>query len=166
MWLRLRHHWWCLYLLPCLLTIPFSFCLDILMENLQLHSTFCFWVIQRYREALLSGWDNTKSVEIMLSSAGHTITVSGITLAGMYTNLRLSYFAHYLDKGTFMGLAILPMELLRTLGLGSAVSILITLLVNLTLTPSLLLAFRGFFSGCIQPVKCFGRLETTLSDVT
>ena len=60
-------------------------------------------------------------VEEMTRTAGHTVIVSGITLSL-----------------AFLGLTILPMTMLRSAGLGAAIAILSSAIVNLTLIPSLL----------------------------
>jgi RND superfamily putative drug exporter len=104
---------------------------------------YSLFLLSRYREDLFSGAEHHKAVEVMLSSAGHTILVSGITLAG-----------------TFMGLGILPLVMLRTLGLGSAISIIVTLLVNISLTPALLFIFNKFFPRCVEPFYICGRQFT------
>ena len=66
----------------------------------------------------------------MLEHAGHTISVSGLTLAI-----------------TFFDLVFSPVGLLASIGLGAVVCILITLIVNLTLVPALLILFGKFFSN-------------------
>eukprot|EP00978_Attheya_sp_CCMP212_P002108 scaffold4347_cov55-Attheya_sp.AAC.1 len=61
------------------------------------------------------------AVSTMLSTAGHTILVSGLTL-----------------QCTFLGLTLLPLQMLRSIGVGAAVAIGMALLVNLTFVPALL----------------------------
>ncbi len=70
----------------------------------------------------------SESVLQMSKHAGHTITVSGLTLAV-----------------TFLGLVFFPLQLLSTIGLGAAITIVITLGVNLSFTPAALLTFEEFF---------------------
>jgi len=59
---------------------------------------------------------------------------------------------------SFLGLCFFPLPLIYTMGLGAALSLTITMIVNLTLTPALLLAFPSFFAdfgylgfGCCIP---------------
>ena len=53
----------------------------------------------------------------------------------------------------FLGLVFFPTTLLSSVGLGSACAVLATVLVNLSLTPSLILLFPKFFGnikdGCV-----------------
>ena len=74
-----------------------------------------------------------------MKTAGHTIIISGPTLIFC-----------------FLGLIILPLDFVQSTGIGSAVSIFITLLCNLTLAPSLLLTFPNFFSACVLPLSLCG----------
>jgi len=66
----------------------------------------------------------------MSEHAGHTISVSGITLIICW-----------------VGLIFFPMDLLSSMGLAAAIAVFCTLLVNLTLTPVLLLIFGNFFKN-------------------
>jgi hypothetical protein len=43
---------------------------------------------------------------------------------------------------------------MQALGLACAITISIVLIINLTLAPSFLLLFGGFFSGCVDPIFC------------
>ncbi len=108
----------------------FSFVPSVMMSLvIAMSIDYSLFLLSRYREELIRGRDNYTAVTLMLEHAGHTIGVSGITLAIC-----------------FFGLVFFPIGLLATIGLGSAVCILTTLLVNLTLTPALLFQFGGFFS--------------------
>merc|ERR1719499_2812083 len=74
--------------------------------------------------------------------SGKVIALSGIILS-------LTYF----------GLIFYPMEILQSVGLGAGLAIVCTILVNLTLTPALLLLFPYFFSqfgwaGCPCQYLC------------
>jgi uncharacterized membrane protein YdfJ with MMPL/SSD domain len=95
---------------------------------------FCFdfqlFLLSRYREAIRRADSDScfEAVVEMLETAGHNCLVSGFTL----------FFA-------FSGLALVPQSTLKGLGVGSAVALLFVLLVNLSMTPVLLLWFRGFF---------------------
>lgn len=117
---------------------------------------YSLFLLTRYREELLFNVAPRQAVEQMLASAGHTglnkknffffndffltilVLVSGITLGGC-----------------FLGLAVLPLGYARSTGIGCAITITIALLLNLTLTPSLLLAFERFFHAIATPFGCY-----------
>ena len=108
----------------------FSFVPSVMMSLvIAMSIDYSLFLLSRYREELIRGRDNQTAITLMLEHAGHTIGVSGITLAIC-----------------FFGLVFFPIGLLATIGLGAAVCILTTLLVNLTLTPALLFQFGNFFS--------------------
>jgi uncharacterized membrane protein YdfJ with MMPL/SSD domain len=79
----------------------------------------------------------------MLRSAGHTIFFSGFILCL-----------------TFVCIVFMPLDFIAVTGIGSSISIALSLLVNLTVTPCLLLAFPTFFSNSVQPFVCCGRRFT------
>ncbi|KNC53625.1 MmpL efflux pump [Thecamonas trahens ATCC 50062] len=105
------------------------------------------FLLTRYAEAIRAGHSSHDAVIVMLSTAGHTIVVSGLTL-----------------MVCFLGLVIFPLDLMVSTGVGCAVAIAITLLVNMSLTPALLLTFPSFFSRCIEPLswRSAGRFWTSL----
>lgn len=108
----------------------FSFVPSVMMSLvIALSIDYALFLLSRYKEELIRGRENFSAVTLMLEHAGHTISVSGITLAIC-----------------FLGLVFFPIGLLATIGLGAAVCILTTLLINLTLVPALLLQFGNFFS--------------------
>jgi len=79
-------------------------------------------------------------IAVMLDSAGHTIIASGSTLCGC-----------------FLGLAMLPMDIVRSVGVGCAVAVCSALACNLILTPALLHGAGGFFfkkSGRVWAYIC------------
>ena len=90
---------------------------------------YSLFLLSRYREEILKGKNNSQAVRLMSEHAGHTILVSGLTLSIC-----------------FAGMIFFPMDLLATIGMGSAIAVLCTLLINLTLTPAILLTFGRFFS--------------------
>ncbi len=107
----------------------FSFVPSIVMSLvIALSIDYSLFLLSRFREEILKRKTVSDSVKLMNEHAGHTITVSGLTLAV-----------------TFLGLIFFPLELLSTIGLGAAITIIVTLGVNLTLTPALLLTFTKFF---------------------
>lgn len=107
----------------------FSFVPSVMMSLvIALSIDYSLFLLTRYREEILKKKSVSESVLIMSKNAGHTITVSGLILIVCY-----------------MGLIFFPLELLSTIGLGAAVTIFITLGVNLTFTPAILLTFENFF---------------------
>ncbi|MHA1912162.1 MAG: MMPL family transporter [Candidatus Kariarchaeaceae archaeon] len=87
------------------------------------------FLLSRYREEREKGESNENAVTMMLTHAGHTITVSGLTLAVC-----------------FAGLTFFPMAMFSSMGISMTIAVLVNLIVNLSLTPSLLLAGNGWFS--------------------
>jgi RND superfamily putative drug exporter len=71
---------------------------------------------------------NFRAVKAMLRTAGHVVLVSGSTL-----------------MLTFLGLVFFPLSFLQSVGVGAAFALFCCLLVNLVLTPVLLLVFPTFF---------------------
>eukprot|EP01062_Namystynia_karyoxenos_P071653 TRINITY_DN672_c0_g1_i4.p1 TRINITY_DN672_c0_g1~~TRINITY_DN672_c0_g1_i4.p1 ORF type:complete len:1020 (+),score=255.13 TRINITY_DN672_c0_g1_i4:97-3060(+) len=92
------------------------------------------FLLTRYREELERGVGTEKAVERMLVSAGHTIIVSGLTLAVC-----------------FFGLVFLQNDFMVSVGLGCGIVLLCVLAFNLFITPLLLLNFPAFFERCLQP---------------
>eukprot|EP00760_Papus_ankaliazontas_P017043 PhM_4_TR17011/c0_g1_i2/m.68989/K06994/K06994; putative drug exporter of the RND superfamily len=68
----------------------------------------------------------------VLATAGHTISVSGITFAAC-----------------FFSLCSFGREWMTSVGVGCAVVILFSLAVNLTFVPALTMAFPNFFENCV-----------------
>ena len=86
------------------------------------------FLLSRYREEITKGKDNIEAVTIMISSAGKTVMVSGMLLGG-----------------SFVGLAFVPLDVVKSIGIGGFVTIASVLLANLTLTPSLLILGEWYF---------------------
>lgn len=86
------------------------------------------FMLSRYREGVSSGRDNDTCVRDVVVYSGHTVIVSGLTLAV-----------------AFLSLVLLPVEFLQSVGKGAAITLVSCMLVNATLTPSLLLLFPRFF---------------------
>ncbi|MHA1258929.1 MAG: MMPL family transporter, partial [Candidatus Heimdallarchaeaceae archaeon] len=108
----------------------FSFVPSVMMSLvIALSIDYSLFLLSRYKEELRKGKDNFSAIKLMLEHAGHTIFVSGVTLTI-----------------TFLALVFFPIGLLATIGVGAAVSIVTTLIINLTLVPVLLLIFHKFFS--------------------
>eukprot|EP01064_Diplonema_japonicum_P034996 TRINITY_DN7417_c0_g1_i1.p1 TRINITY_DN7417_c0_g1~~TRINITY_DN7417_c0_g1_i1.p1 ORF type:complete len:918 (+),score=137.07 TRINITY_DN7417_c0_g1_i1:84-2756(+) len=127
------------------------------------------FLLTRYREELLKvtqeDRDSTeetlpglpswryKVISTMINTAGETITVSAGTLGIC-----------------FCGLLIIPMNFIQSVGIANGITIFVTLFINITVTPSMLFVFPGFFEKCTAPfsLKCWGNnddgYEKTLED--
>jgi RND superfamily putative drug exporter len=82
---------------------------------------YSLFLLSRFKEERENGRDVVSSIDEMLTHAGHTITVSGLTLVV-----------------AFMGLVIFPFEFLSSVGVAIAIVVLVSLAVNLTFVPALL----------------------------
>ncbi|KAJ9463892.1 Mycolic acid-containing lipids exporter MmpL11 [Diplonema papillatum] len=100
---------------------------------------YSLFLLTRYQEELLTvqaagGVSNPEEIVCtVLLTAGHTIAVSGLTLATC-----------------FAGLLFFDLSLMRSLGIGCSLLILFVLFHNLTLAPVLLLTFPRFFEKCLD----------------
>eukprot|EP01061_Rhynchopus_euleeides_P010027 TRINITY_DN1936_c0_g2_i1.p1 TRINITY_DN1936_c0_g2~~TRINITY_DN1936_c0_g2_i1.p1 ORF type:complete len:915 (+),score=310.96 TRINITY_DN1936_c0_g2_i1:98-2842(+) len=98
------------------------------------------FLLSRYSEELkeqleLDGKvDVPRAVVTMLYTAGHTITVSGLTLTTC-----------------FAGLLAFRVNLVQSFGVGCSVVLVVVLLMNLLVIPLLLLTFPSFFAKCRVP---------------
>ena len=90
---------------------------------------YSLFLLSRFREEIERGRSPFRAVELMMSAAGHTVLVSGTTIALC-----------------FAGLATFPIAMLRTMGIGAGATAAVSVIVNLTLTPTFLLTFPRFFS--------------------
>lgn len=95
---------------------------------------YSLFLLSRYREEIKGGRGTVGAVLYMTWAAGHTVLVSGSTLVLC-----------------FLSLMFFPTALLSSSGLGCAIAITVTILVNLTLTPALLLTFPTFFEAATKP---------------
>eukprot|EP00759_Apiculatamorpha_spiralis_P045224 PhF_6_TR42106/c0_g1_i1/m.63571/K06994/K06994; putative drug exporter of the RND superfamily len=89
---------------------------------------YALFMLTRYREELGRGKTGEDCLVAVLRTAGHTITVSGLTLCTC-----------------FMSLCFFRLNMLVSLGIANAVVIVVTLLINVTFVPALFLAFKDFF---------------------
>eukprot|EP01061_Rhynchopus_euleeides_P010029 TRINITY_DN1936_c0_g3_i1.p1 TRINITY_DN1936_c0_g3~~TRINITY_DN1936_c0_g3_i1.p1 ORF type:complete len:865 (+),score=362.99 TRINITY_DN1936_c0_g3_i1:140-2734(+) len=95
------------------------------------------FLLSRYSEELQNQLDNNeivstpRAVVVMLRTAGHTITVSGLTLAA-----------------SFGGLMFFRVNMVQSFGVGCGVVLMVVLMVNLFLVPMMLLTFPTFFEAC------------------
>eukprot|EP00121_Abeoforma_whisleri_P002736 Awhi_evm1s2460 len=91
---------------------------------------YSLFLLCRFKEEIQKGKTTEEAVGIMYEHAGHTVTVSGITLSFC-----------------LFGMIFFPVKFIATQGLSAGIALLVTLLVNLTLTPCLLLIFPQFFGN-------------------
>ena len=99
---------------------------------------YSLFLLVRYRTELVhTNGHSGIAVLRMVRNAGGTIGVSGGTLVLC-----------------FLALLLFPLDSIRTLGVGCAVAIGTTLLVNETLVPVLLLCFPAFFKRSVEPLTC------------
>ena len=112
----------------------------MLSSALAMSIDYSLFLLSRFREEVEGGATPDAAVATMMASAGHTVLVSGSTLTLC-----------------FLGLLLFPVEFLGMMGLGAAFSVGMCVLVNLTLTPALLLSFPAFFTafecggfGCLR----------------
>mmetsp|Transcript_12845 Transcript_12845/g.19486 ORF Transcript_12845/g.19486 Transcript_12845/m.19486 type:complete len:989 (+) Transcript_12845:37-3003(+) len=99
---------------------------------------YSLFLLSRLTENLAFGADLEYAIENMLEHAGHTIIASGSTLIVC-----------------FLGYALFPMDLIRTVGYGATIAILSCLMVNLSLTPALMFITGGYF---LKPGKTMSML--------
>jgi len=99
---------------------------------------YSLFMLVRFRKELdyispngepISEEDYVEAVHTTVCFAGHVISVSGTTLAI-----------------SFAGICLLRIEVIFTLGLGTAMGLFFTILVNLSLGPAMLLTFPRLFS--------------------
>eukprot|EP01060_Flectonema_neradi_P041215 TRINITY_DN970_c0_g1_i1.p1 TRINITY_DN970_c0_g1~~TRINITY_DN970_c0_g1_i1.p1 ORF type:complete len:887 (+),score=139.08 TRINITY_DN970_c0_g1_i1:40-2661(+) len=101
------------------------------------------FLLTRYRDELkaipdviaahLDTEQRIKLISVVIATAGETITVSAVTLGVC-----------------FLGLLIVPMDFIQSIGVANAITIFLTLLINITVTPCALFIFSGFFEKCVK----------------
>eukprot|EP00760_Papus_ankaliazontas_P001729 PhM_4_TR10582/c1_g1_i2/m.13285/K06994/K06994; putative drug exporter of the RND superfamily len=132
------------------LMLPFTYFLDVsafapdMMGSMAsaLNIDYALFLLSRFNEQFeaFQMYDMT-SVDVQYTIvrrttelAAHNILVSGLTIA--IANA---------------GVAVFPMDMLRTVGIGSSIAVLCTIFVSMTITPLMLFIFFDFFStrtGC------------------
>ena len=99
-----------------------SFTPSVMMSlTIAMSIDYSLFLLSRASEQIAKGNTVDNSIKEMVTTAGHTIIASGTTLCFC-----------------FVGMLFFPMEMLKSVGIGASVSILMALTVNLTLTPALL----------------------------
>ena len=107
---------------------------------------YALFLLTRFQEVRASSATMRDAVERILGTAGKTILVSGMTLL-------LS----------FLALLFFPMTMISSLGLGCAIALGVTISVNLTLVPALLLQFPTFFMAAAAPAKATVSIEESIN---
>ncbi|GBG34245.1 MmpL efflux pump, putative [Hondaea fermentalgiana] len=90
---------------------------------------YSLFLLSAFRREVVRGATVYEAVLVMSDTAGHTIMVSGATIA-------ICWF----------GLLFFPVTLLSTIGLGAGLTVVVAFLVNISLTPALLLSYGDFFT--------------------
>jgi RND superfamily putative drug exporter len=93
----------------------------VTMLGLALAIDYSLFIVNRYKEELRNGRDREAALAITFSTAGKAVVVSGITVAiGLFS------------------LALFPFPALRSMGIGGAALVLISLLFAMTALPAIL----------------------------
>ena len=98
---------------------------------------YSLFLLSHLKGSLRAGLSMPEAVEASLRSSGHTILVSGSTLAAC-----------------FLVLGIFPVSIVRAPGIATTFAVVMSVLVNLSLVPSLLLLFPNFFGGAALRCSC------------
>lgn len=119
-----------------------SFAPSIMMSlTIAMSIDWNLFLLTRYREEILSGrWTREcDAVAATVRASGEVVLASGLTLAI-----------------TFASLIAFPVDFLSSIGIGSSVTLLVCLLVNLTFAPAMLFVFPRFFADFTMPrwLKC------------
>eukprot|EP00301_Raphidiophrys_heterophryoidea_P019419 c4358_g1_i1.p1 GENE.c4358_g1_i1~~c4358_g1_i1.p1 ORF type:complete len:847 (-),score=201.77 c4358_g1_i1:157-2418(-) len=117
---------------------PISFAIDVtsvtpslmMSTTIALSIDYSLFLFSRFTEELRAGRDATQAMETSLRMAGETILVSGTTLCIC-----------------FLGLTMLPLSLLQSMGLGAGCAVICAMSNSLNLVPALVFAFPKFFGN-------------------
>jgi predicted RND superfamily exporter protein len=130
-----------------------QFCPSVMSSvTLALSIDYSLFLLSRFREEVRSKKNPSRTQVIinMMQFAGHTVLVSGCTICLC-----------------FLALLFFPTEMLASVGIGSSISIAMTILCNCTLTPVMLITFYPFFADfesfgfacCCCRQRCLRREE-------
>ena len=123
-----------------------NFVTSLLIATLvSLSLDYSLFLLTHLKKSILAGVPMPAAVEAMLRTSGHTVLVSGATLAAC-----------------FLVLGIFPVSIVRTPGIATTFSVCMSVLANLTLTPALLLRFPRFFAG--ERAGCCGMRKQAHAD--
>ena len=98
--------------------------------SLAMSIDYSLFLLSRFTEEIKHGRTPELAVEIMLGTSGHTVLVSGGTLALC-----------------FLGMLIAPIAMIQSMGISAAITTVFALTCALTLTPTLLLVAPRFFTS-------------------
>ncbi len=97
---------------------------------------YALFMVGRFREEIAAGADVAAAIETTVATAGRSIFFSGVTVVvGL------------------LGLMVIPYMSLRSMGLGGALVVLVSVLAALTLLPALL----GLLGPRVNALRVFGR---------
>ena len=121
-----------------LVMYPISLVLDVSSQapslmvatSLAMSIDYSLFLLSRFTEEIKHGRTPELAVEIMLGTSGHTVLVSGGTLALC-----------------FLGMLIAPIAMIQSMGISAAITTVFALTCALTLTPTLLLLAPRFFTS-------------------
>ncbi|KAJ4454321.1 putative MmpL efflux pump [Paratrimastix pyriformis] len=124
------------------MSFDYSLCLSrplLLMRLAIVHFFLILAVIlSRFREEVLQSHRSVRdAVLVTVSQAGRIILLSNITVCASLVLLPILRSPSW---GCF------PLDIIATMGFGSAIALIITMLVNMTLVPALLVTFPRFFA--------------------
>ena len=123
-----------------------NFVTSLLIATLvSLSLDYSLFLLTHLKKSILAGVPMPAAVEAMLRTSGHTVLVSGATLAAC-----------------FLVLGIFPVSIVRTPGIATTFAVCMSVLANLTLTPALLLRFPRFFAG--ESAGCCGMRKQAPAD--
>eukprot|EP00299_Pterocystis_sp_00344_P015624 c7814_g1_i1.p1 GENE.c7814_g1_i1~~c7814_g1_i1.p1 ORF type:complete len:818 (-),score=193.80 c7814_g1_i1:51-2504(-) len=115
-----------------------------------LSTDYSLFMFSRFGEEIKENADAIACIKTALATAGHTILISGSTLCVC-----------------FLGLAMLPLTFLQTMGLGAGCAVFACVFVSLNFVPALVFCFPKFFANAFQNdfftlfrwirSRCFGR---------
>mmetsp|Transcript_71789 Transcript_71789/g.185174 ORF Transcript_71789/g.185174 Transcript_71789/m.185174 type:complete len:875 (-) Transcript_71789:107-2731(-) len=109
---------------------------------------YALFLLTRLSEELGGGATMKDASAVMLASSGKTIIGSGLTLCLC-----------------FVGLLAFPIQILQSVGIAIVAAVLVTMAVNLTLTPAFLLACPHFFAAAGGgSARCCGARRQSQSD--
>ncbi len=108
-----------------------SFAPSLMMSTIiALSVDYSLFLLSRFREERDKGVEPLLAVEVMMQHAGHNVFISGCTI----------FIA-------FLGLVFCPLDMLSSVGIGTAVAIFFTIGINLIMTTVWLLTFPDFFGS-------------------
>jgi uncharacterized membrane protein YdfJ with MMPL/SSD domain len=105
----------------------------MLSTTIAMSIDYSLFLLSRFSEEVRLRRPQFDAVQMMIHSSGHTVLVSGLTLALC-----------------FAGLLLFPQDLLSSLGLSCSIAVAVAVIVNLSLTPALLFIFPKFFRNATR----------------